>query len=253
VHVRSLVSAALVATACGLPLRAQAPSAQPPGISWVKVPAGSFQMGCVPADMRCDADERPRHAVTLTRPFEIMATEVTAGMYRAVAKEVDEQPAWSTSPDHPITIVTWNEALSFCVATGGRLPSEAEWEFAARGGRPDLIYPWGDQDPDDRDKLPNGAAFESDSARPVRSFAPNGYGVYDMAGNVWEWVTNNYAVYGGDPVTDPTGPEGGRFRVVRGGSYGDDSRNLRVSNRNPNQPGNANLNVGFRCARDVRQ
>lgn len=225
-----------------------------PGIQWVRIPAGTFQMGCVsPAMPRraCDADEYPQHRVTITRPFEMMATEVTARMFRAFTALMEDQPVWSMSPDQPVAVVNWAEAQKFCQAIGGRLPTEAEWEYAARGGRDGAIYPWGDQPPDDRPGTANGAAFEGDSPRAVKTFRPNAFGLYDMAGNVWEWVADWYSVLDADPVRDPKGGDGGGFRVVRGGSYGDDQSNLRVSNRNPNRPASRNVNVGFRCARDV--
>jgi formylglycine-generating enzyme required for sulfatase activity len=243
--------AVLLCVSGGLTVLGQTPATTVPGLTWVRIPGGTSQMGCASTDTRCDADEQPPHEVTLSRAFDIMTTEVTIGMYRAAVKEVDEQPIWSTTPEHPATIVTWDEAQGFCQTVGARLPTEAEWERAARGGRDDSIYPWGDQEPEDRPGSANGAAFEGDGARAAKAYAANGYGVYDMSGNAWEWVANWYEVYGDRAVTDPKGPDGGRFRVVRGGSYGDDSRNLRISNRNPNQPGNANVNVGFRCARDA--
>lgn len=225
-----------------------------PGVEWVRIPAGTFQMGCISAELprRCDADEYPRHAVTITRPFDMMATEVTARMFRAFTPLIEPQPAWSMSPDQPVAIVTWADAVKFCQAVGGRLPTEAEWEYAARGGRAGALYPWGDQPPDDRQGLANGTAFEGDSPRAVKTFRPNGFGLYDVTGNVWEWVADWYGVWDLDVVKDPKGPnDGDGFRVVRGGSYGDDQRNLRLSNRNPNRPGNRNVNVGFRCARDA--
>ncbi len=210
-----------------------------------------FQMGCVPGDPRCGVDEHPRHAVTFSRPFDMMTTEVTVGMYRAAGRRVDAQPAWSTTPNHPVVIITWDDAQAYCKTVGGRLPSEAEWEYAARGGRDGVLYPWGDQAPVDEAHAVNGAAFEGDAAWPVGSFTPNSYGLYDMAGNVWEWTSDSGGMYVSDAVADPTGPVNGRTRLVRGGSYGDDPSNLRLSNRTPNAPTSVNVNVGFRCARDV--
>ncbi len=248
-------ASALVAAALGLwalDAGAQAPAAARADIAWVRVPAGTFQMGCVADDERCNVDERPRHAVTVSRPFDLMATEVTIGMYRRVVKAVDEQPAWSTRDDYPVVIVTWQEAAAFCTAIGGRLPTEAEWEYAARGGRDAGIYPWGSERPAHDAGAPTGAAFEGDAARPVTSFAANAFGLFDMAGNVWEWTADAGSLYRPDAVTDPQGPMSGQVRILRGGSFGDDASNLRISNRTPNQPDRVHVNVGFRCARDAR-
>jgi formylglycine-generating enzyme required for sulfatase activity len=228
----------------------QAPGAPPAAVAWATIPAGTFQMGCVPADRRCNSDEVPRHAVKLTRPFELMVTEVTVKMYRAVLSDVEEQPPWST-PEHPVVIVTWDEAATFCEAIGGRLPTEAEWEYAARSGREGAIFPWGDEVPSDEPHSPKGAVFESDRAQPVRTFGPNGYGLFDMAGNVWEWTADASTLYTAEARVDPEGALAGSTRVVRGGAFADDSSNLRVSNRTPNQQSRINVNVGFRCARDV--
>ena len=222
------------------------------GIAWATIPSGAFQMGCVPGDPRCSSDEQPRHAVTISRSFELMTTEVTVGMFRSHGFHVDEQPVWSTSENHPVVVVTWSEANDFCAKIGGRLPTEAEWEHAARGGKEGVLYPWGDQAPTDAAAAVNGAAFENDAAQPVGQFAPNAFGVYDMAGNVWEWVADWAGTYTAQAVSDPKGSASGLVRLVRGGSYGDDPSNLRVSNRTPNAPDRINLNVGFRCARNVR-
>jgi formylglycine-generating enzyme required for sulfatase activity len=220
-----------------------------PAAAWVSIPAGMFQMGCVPSDKQCNADEEPRHAVSLSVGFQLMATEVTVGTYRAVMGQADEQPPWSTGPDYPVVIVTWEEAGAFCEKVGGRLPTEAEWEYAARGGREGTIYPWGDETPADDPKQPNGAALESDRPRPVKSYAANGYGLFDMAGNVWEWTADVGMPYREGEFIDPKGAESGSTRIVRGGSFGDAPANLRVSNRTPNGPDRVNVNVGFRCAR----
>jgi formylglycine-generating enzyme required for sulfatase activity len=229
----------------------QALSAPPSDVAWASIPAGAFQMGCVPADRRCNTDEVPRHAVKLTRPFELMLTEVTVKMYRAVMSDLEPQPPWSTTPEHPVVIVTWDEASTFCEAIGGRLPTEAEWEYAARGGRDGAIYPWGDDAPVDKPRSAAGAVFESDRAQPVKTFGPNGYGLFDMAGNVWEWTADATTLYTEGARVDPAGALSGSARIVRGGAFADDSSNLRVSNRTPNQQNRVNVNVGFRCARDV--
>jgi formylglycine-generating enzyme required for sulfatase activity len=223
----------------------------PPDVVWATIPAGVFQMGCVPTDRRCNNDEEPRHAVTLTKPFELMVTEVTVKMYRAVVSEIEEQPPWSTTPEHPIVIVTWDEASAYCEAIGGRLPTEAEWEYAARGGRDGAIYPWGDDAPANEAHSAKGAVFQGDRAQPVKTFGPNGYGLFDMAGNVWEWTADASTLYTADARTDPQGALRGSTRIVRGGAFADDGANLRVSNRTPNQQDRVNVNVGFRCARDV--
>jgi formylglycine-generating enzyme required for sulfatase activity len=255
------VACAVVLLAGVVALASQRPGAEPTsrpradrpvGIAWATIPAGTFQMGCVPGDPRCSSDERPRHSVTISKAFQLMTTEVTVGMFRSHGFHVDMQPAWSTSENHPVVIVPWTEADDFCARIGGRLPTEAEWEYAARGGKDGMLYPWGDQAPTDAGGAMNGAAFESDAAQAVGQFGPNAFGVYDMAGNVWEWVSDWVGVYADGPVTDPKGGPSGRVRLVRGGSYGDDPSNLRVSNRTPNQPDRVNVNVGFRCARDAR-
>jgi formylglycine-generating enzyme required for sulfatase activity len=181
-----------------------------------------------------------------------MTTEVTVAMLRAAGQEVFEQPEWSTSADQPVTIISWDEAAAYCTALGGRLPTEAEWEYAARGGLEGAVFPWGSEDPSYNDGDLTGAAFEGGGARPVATFGANGYGLFDMAGNVWEWIADSYVGYPDEAVTDavslPLDPTD-VVRGVRGGSYGDDQGYLRVSNRNPVRPDGEHVNVGVRCAR----
>ena len=168
--------------------------------------------------------------------------------------------------DHPAVHVSWNDALDYAGWAGKRLPTEAEWEFAARGGLEQKRYAWGDDltpggehrcniwqgDFPDRDTAEDGYS----GTAPARSYAPNGYGLYDVAGNVWEWTSDwfsaDYHVDGGRD--DPRGPPEGDSRVTRGGSYlCHDSycNRYRVAARSSSTPDSSTGNLGFRCARDA--
>jgi formylglycine-generating enzyme required for sulfatase activity len=222
---------------------------------WVAVPPQTCQVGCVPQDSECSDNERPRHSVRIAREFLLMATEVTVSAFRSYAAEakmsMSEQPAWS-GDDHPVVNVTWGEAAGFCRWSGGRLPTEAEWECAARGGVEGRIYPWGD-------RYEPGLANDSDGfrqsgTRTAGSYPPNAYGLYDMVGNAWEWVNDWFedGYYSRSPSENPTGPAAGLSRVMRGGSWRPYPRVFRVSNRGRGQPDRTSYYVGFRCARDER-
>jgi formylglycine-generating enzyme required for sulfatase activity len=224
---------------------------------YVLIAAGSFNMGCVPSDNKCHAWEKPQHEVTLTHSFWMGRTETTVTAYQHYVDEdkktrqMPPKPYWEKKErvflDHPITEVTWEEASAFCEWTGGRLPTEAEWEYAARGGRADQIN---SSLEDSRDK----ANFEGTSGNdtylytaPVKSFDPNEFDLYDMSGNVWEWCkdgfSKNYFVL--SPTTDPQGPAEFKDHVVRGGSWASDRKEyLRISYRTSMTRSNK---VGFRC------
>ena len=227
-------------------------------LDWVRIPAGTFQMGCVPGDSQCDDDESPRHAVAMTRGFWMMTNLVTVAGYRAYSEATGHglpgQPDWN-GDDHPVVNVSWDDAVAYCTWAGGRLPTEAEWEDAARGGKDGLIYPWGSEiSPDNANYSGTGGRDQWMNTSPVGSFEANGFGLFDMAGNVWEWCADWYGsnYYGSSPVADPKGPSSESGRVLRGGSWGDYPRRLRTSYRTSVGPSGRSFNFfGFRCVRDA--
>lgn len=166
--------------------------------------------------------------------------------------------------DHPVVHVTWFEAEAYCAWSGTRLPSEAEWEYAARGGQEGKRFPWGDAlEPDGEHRMnvfqgefphTNAAADGFAGTCPVDAFAPNGYGLHNMTGNVWEWCADWFDphTYTPSPRIDPTGPPAGTHRVMRGGSYlchHSYCTRYRVSARSANTPDSTTGNIGFRVAR----
>jgi eukaryotic-like serine/threonine-protein kinase len=289
-------SLSAVAVAAPVVSAAPAPKACPPKMA--RIEGGKFFMGSDEKD--ADPDERPAHQVTLA-PYCIDFYEVTAGEYKACSDvgeckraptEVDwkdirpnEKKAFSplcnaraaSDPDraqHPINCVDWDMAATFCAAQKKRLPTEAEWEFAARG--PDgRRYPWGDEAPDKTRMnacgkeclawgTKNGVEmgvrgkgmFTDDdgfpTTAPVGSF-PEGksrYGLFDVVGNVWEWTSDWDGKYAPDPVTDPTGPKVGERRIVRGGAFnGVFPSWVRPSQRYSDFPNAHSHAYGFRCAK----
>jgi formylglycine-generating enzyme required for sulfatase activity len=241
--------------------RTPAPGSAPRQTS-VSVPAGPFTMGNDPGTG--NVDEQPAHRPLLDR-FAIDRTEVTNRRYRAcVAHGPCTPPARRDSKtrrdyyrdptfaDHPVVNVDWYQAETFCRWVGGRLPTEAEWEKAARGHRDRRQYPWGDKKPDcslANFGGPDGCTGDTDrvGARPA---GKSPYGALDMAGNVWEWVADWYdsSYYKRADPRNPRGPRWGAFRVMRGGCYDTAPEGLRVSCRNHDLPSGRGPNVGFRCA-----
>jgi formylglycine-generating enzyme required for sulfatase activity len=168
---------------------------------------------------------------------------------------------------HPVVHVSFNDALSYCAWVGKRLPTEAEWEFAARGGLAQAAFPWGDErEPEGEHRMnvwqgqfPNqntlGDGFYGTC--PVEAFPPNGYGLYNVTGNVWEWTADWFdpAFRARDNRTDPGGPPTGTHRVQKGGSHlchASYCRRYRVAARQGNEPDSSTGNLGFRCAADAR-
>jgi sulfatase modifying factor 1 len=224
---------------------------------YLLIPSGQFRMGCVPADKLCKEDERPQHPVTITKNFWIGRNEVQVDSYRRFAAarshKMPAGPLWDShwqKEDLPIVDVTWENARDYCEWAGGRLPTEAEWEYAARAGADDQIYPLNDENSRDKANFAGkrGNDIYNDPA-PVRKFDPSSFGLYDMAGNVWEWVSDYFAAdyYSHSPMVDPKGPAESKQHVMRGGSFDSDpQKHLRISIREAfGKSGNA---VGFRCA-----
>ena len=235
------------------------------GMIMVYVPGGEFRMGTT------GSLDAPVHSVALDS-FWIDQTEVTNAQYgRCVAARTCSAPttcSWgeptyvdSAKADHPVICVTWQAARIYCEWAGGRLPTEAEWEYAARG--PDAsIYPWGDEFdgtrvnscdincPHDDQKVTDYDDGHAQTA-PVGSY-PSGAGwcgALDMAGNVWEWVADWHGPYPLARQTNPTGPESGSERLLRGGSWYDHNEYgfLQASSRHPYDPRAYDYLIGFRC------
>jgi formylglycine-generating enzyme required for sulfatase activity len=225
-------------------------------LDWVKIPAGTFQMGCVPADNECSDNEKPRHAVTISKPFLMMIRPVTVAQYRRFAQATGHAvalaPAFAQGDDDPVVDVVWGDAVAYCSWAGGRLPTEAEWEYVARGGKDGLKYPWGDSiSHDDANFKGTGGRDRWKYTSPVGSFDANGFGLFDMAGNVWEWCADPYGekYYASSPSIDPQGPPSGSSRVLRGGSWDFDPKSLRISFRGWILPWGGCDSGGFRCVR----
>jgi formylglycine-generating enzyme len=215
-------------------------------LDWVAIPSGVFQMGCSPTDALCDPEESPRHEVALDS-FYLTATEITQRQYEDVTAS---NPGYHASCPHcPAEVVEWTEADAFCTAVGGRLPTEAEWEYAARAGS-DAAYVCGPE-PTCLEVTSWYRDDSGDSSHPVAEKAPNDFGLYDMLGNVEEWVSDWYDAdyYTQSPRENPRGWSTGRMRVVRGGGWNQYSAYLRVSYRNRQAPDYSTTNLGFRCAR----
>jgi len=176
------------------------------GQRYVWIPPGSFMMGCSPFDNECDNDEKPVREVEITKGFLLGETEVTQAAYERVS---GSNPSHFKGPDLPVETVNWENARDYCAAIGGRLPTEAEWEYAARAGTTSSRYR-------DLDEVAWYARNSGQQTHAVKGKKANPWGLYDMLGNVWEWTADAYD---------------SNAKTLRGGSWSDYPRNLRVSDR----------------------
>ena len=221
------------------------------GVIVVRIPEGPFLMGS--EHPQSEADERPSHQVVVDE-FLIDKTEVTWRQYAKFASSeghaLPPSPMWGQLPHYPLSFVTWEEAEEYCRWVGGRLPTEAEWEKAARGtdGRD---YPWGKEwDPTRCNSISGGMH----RPQPVGSYhgCASPYGVLDMAGSHWQWVSDWYGAdyYANSPERNPQGPATGSARVKRGGYWMNHPTQIRVTHRGKSAPDWRNAPHGFRCAHD---
>jgi formylglycine-generating enzyme required for sulfatase activity len=218
---------------------------------WVQIPAGRFLMG----DMEGDDDEKPVHSVDLGT-FWITRFEITNQQYLKCVQAgacQGQEVMHSDRAREPVVNVSWQDAQDFCVWMEGRLPTEAEWEKAARGGLEAGRYPWGDAEVTCDQRAENGAQFGycPGERAVVGTYPANGYGLYDVAGNAWEWVADWYSkdYYQSSPDIDPQGPQTGRYKVLRGGGWNYTVYGLRVAYRSVSYPDSRANFIGFRCAR----
>jgi formylglycine-generating enzyme required for sulfatase activity len=241
------------------------------GAEMVLIPEGEFQMG----SNTLPGNVTPVHTVYLDA-FYMDKYEVTNAQFK---KFFEANPQWrkdridsiyhygdylqdwnginypSGKADHPVVYVCWDAAAAYAQWAQKRLPTEAEWEKAARGGLVGKKYPWGGNiTHDDANYSGTGGKDKWNGTSPVGSFAPNGYGLYDVAGNVWEWCSDWYdsGYYANSPKNNPQGPSSGTMRVLRGGSWSYYSTDyLRCAYRDFSVPTIMRINGGFRCAQDL--
>ncbi len=212
------------------------------------IPAGTFSMGS-PSSEADRSDHETQHQVTLTKGYWMMEHEVTQGEWQAVMGS-NPSSFSACGPTCPVEKVSWHDAVAFAKAASWRdgvtyaLPTEAQWEYAARGGRTGKLYAGSNE----ATSVGWIDANSGGTTHAVCGKARNGYGLCDMTGNVWEWTSDWVGAYAGS-ATDPTGASTGSLRVNRGGSWLNSPRFARVANRNGNDPTDRRVYLGFRLAR----
>lgn len=240
------------------------------GAPMLLIPEGSFPMGVPRGDRDGGRDEYPRHDVFVSN-FYIDKFELTNGRYlefvKATHHRIPQNPKNATRNlwqgdtiaesliDRPVINVDWADAQAYCQWAGKRLPTEAEWEKAAKGTA-DRRFPWGNVEPTNKHLNFNQQWIGEKTLMPVGSYeaGKSPFGVYDMAGNVWEWVNDWYDAkyYEKSPAKNPTGPETGTKRVLRGSGWQNETPTVRIFTRVDSDPTIRNESTGFRCAMDAR-
>ena len=237
------------------------------GMEFTLIPSGTFTMGS-PRGEPYRGSSEVQHRVSITRPFYMQTTEVTLKQWQSLMgrRLLARQKG---SDNMPVTQVSWFDCLKFlkCLNRLGegkyRLPTEAEWEYAARAGTQSAFF-WGDAIDCEKAMYGNNSLKHNvcqlyvqsigvgiDQPAPVKTYRPNLWGLYDMHGNVWEWCMDWYGDLGKNPVTDPNGPESGTMRIRRGGSWFKHGHACRSANRSFGHPATRYSTTGFRLVRDV--
>jgi formylglycine-generating enzyme required for sulfatase activity len=217
-------------------------------LEFVKIAPGEFTMGCAAGSTSCNADEKPAHRVRITRGFEIGKYEVTQAEWESV---MGSNPSYFKGPDLPVEEVSWEDTQQFLAKLNSRhdgyhyrLPTEAEWEYAARAGSAEAAA---------TDAIAWSFENSHGQTHPVGQKQPNAWGLFDTEGNVWEWVQDWHdpAYYRTSPPSDPPGPASGQYRVVRGGSWFYSAKTIGLSFRVRFDPASRVSLIGFRCVREV--
>jgi formylglycine-generating enzyme required for sulfatase activity len=239
-------------------------ASQEPGMAFI--PGGEFQRGrtykWADYDVKwyptAHQDDTPVRTIYIDA-FYMDESEVTNQQYQNFVKATGHRPPYhwikgaipEGKADHPVVNVSWDDAVAFCTWRNKRLPTEAEWERACRGIADGKMFPWGDKAP-----TPKEAHYTSESATAVCTKSKNYFGLCDMIGNVWEWCSDWYerTYYKTAPDRNPRGPETGRYRVLRGGSWFDEPPLfLTNSYRSWAKAAERSPTVGFRCAKNIRK
>jgi formylglycine-generating enzyme required for sulfatase activity len=245
--IRSVLHILLISLCVTIVATAQVQPAAP-AMEFVTIQPGTFRMGCSEGDRRCDPDENPAHQVRLTKSFGIGKFEVTQAQWTAL---MQSNPSRFKGDMLPVETITFDQVQEFLKGMNARndgfkyrLPTEAEWEYAARAGTTG-------PNTGPLDEVAWHMGNSGGMSHPVGGKKPNAWGLHYMEGNVYEWTQDWFFDYEEDPQTDPKGPETGFERVVRGGSWESTPTGARTTNRNRLEPDGNNYNIGFRLVREA--
>lgn len=225
-----------------------------PNVDWVKVEGGYFMMGCEKTDKDCYPDEQPLHKLKINS-FLISKYEVTVKEYKsfclATKRQMPPAPSWGWIDNHPMVYISWQDAVDYAKWMGARLPTEAEWEYAAKGGKLSKGYEFSGSN--NYDEVGWSYENSNSSTQSIGLKKPNELGIYDMSGNAWEWVNDNYEIfyYEKSPSDNPQGPKQGIGKCNRGGCFNFDYKLMRTTHRRGSGSETVGYGTGFRIAKSI--